>query len=56
MYPDKNESIFNLFAKSSIPRNYIVDKNGFIVYSSEGFSNQEFDEMISFIERLLEKS
>lgn len=56
IYPDYNGSIFNLFAKNSVPRNYIIDKTGVVLYSSEGFSNQEFNKMISFIESLLRKS
>ena len=37
IYPDKDKSIYNLFAKSYIPRTYLVDKNGTVIYQSVGF-------------------
>ena len=53
MYSDKDKTIYNLFATSYIPRNYIVDKNGKIVYQSVGFTNEDFDKMLELLENLL---
>jgi peroxiredoxin len=47
--PDENREIFGQFASQSIPRNYIINKGGKIVYASKGFSPAEFDHMISVL-------
>jgi peroxiredoxin len=53
MFPDKDKTIYNMFATSYIPRNYIVDKNGKIVYLSVGFTNEDFNNMLESLEKLL---
>lgn len=53
IYPDKDKSIYSKFANKYIPRNYVVDKNGVIVYVSMGFSELEFGKMVEFIDTLL---
>ncbi|PIF45650.1 thiol-disulfide isomerase/thioredoxin [Chryseobacterium sp. 52] len=52
-YPDKDRSVYSLFAKESIPRNYIVDAKGNVVYSSMGFNEEEFKRMVEKIDELL---
>lgn len=40
--PDPKREIYSKFATQSIPRNYLVDASGKVVYSSIGFSDEEF--------------
>lgn len=47
--PDVNREVFGKFATQSIPRNYIINKAGKIVYASKGYSPTEFDHMISVL-------
>lgn len=53
MYPDKTRSVYSLFAKQSIPRNYIIDTNGRVVYVSIGFGEAEFNKMLNKLDELL---
>ena len=53
--PDKYEAIYGLFANKFIPRNYLIDKNGKIVYTSVGFSIEEFDKLKEKINNLLKE-
>ncbi|RCW35292.1 TlpA disulfide reductase family protein [Marinilabilia salmonicolor] len=53
MYGDRDKSIYSKFAKGYIPRNYIVDADGTIVYASVGFSKEEFGEMLALLNQLL---
>ena len=55
MYPDKDKIIYTKFATSYIPRNYIIDKNGKIVYQSIGFTNEDFDKMLELLQSLLKQ-
>lgn len=52
-YPDPDRKIFSLFATQNIPRNFILDKKGKIVYSSVGFNEQDFGKMKAEIEKQL---
>ena|SRR6478609_1655883 len=51
--PDKGKIIYNLFATQYIPRNYLIDKNGKIVYVSVGYSEAEFQILKEKIKSLL---
>ncbi|TAJ15022.1 TlpA family protein disulfide reductase [Marinilabiliaceae bacterium JC017] len=53
-YPDKERHVFSKFAASSIPRNYLINKEGVIVYASSGFNEEAFSEMLKVLEKLLE--
>lgn len=53
IYADKGKAIYNLFATKYIPRNYLIDQNGKVVYTSTGFSTEEFEEMKTKINSLL---
>jgi peroxiredoxin len=55
MYPDSNKVIFNKFAEKFIPRNYILDRNGIVVYSSINYDIFEFDKMLTKIDELLKE-
>ena len=52
-YPDKNRAIYGAFAKNLIPRSYLVDKTGKVVYATKGYSDEEFAELMKRIEAAL---
>lgn len=47
--PDLDRSIFSKFAKQSIPRNILVDRNGKIIYQSIGYEQKEFEALVKLI-------
>ena len=51
--PDIERKIFSLYAKQSIPRNVIIDKEGKISHQSIGFTEEEFKEIVHHVEELL---
>lgn len=53
LYPDPKREVFSLFADKSIPRAYLVDKQGEIIYTSLGYEKAEFDKLMSTIEENL---
>lgn len=52
LYPDENKAVYSLFAKNYIPRSYLIDKNGKVVFQSVGFNENEFSELMGLIENL----
>ena len=50
---DPDKSIYSLYAKSYIPRNYLIDKEGKVVYTSIGYEEKEFDSLVNKIEEML---
>jgi len=55
IYADKDKYVYNNFATKYIPRNYLIDENGVIVYSSSGYNEKEFEKLIDIINRLLKE-
>ena len=53
MYPDETKKIYSLFATKYIPRNYIIDKSGVVVYTSIAYDKEEFAKMLVLLETLL---
>lgn len=53
--PDPKREIYGLFASEGIPRSYVFDPEGKIVYQSSGFSNQGFEQLKKAIEKELKK-
>lgn len=53
LYPDKNREIFGTFAKNLIPRSYLIGKDGKVIYTSKGYTDEEFAELIKKIEDTL---
>lgn len=53
LYPDKNRAIFGAFANNLIPRSYLVDKNGTVIYATKGYTDEEFAELMQKIEDAL---
>lgn len=54
-YPDFDKSIYNLYASKLIPRNYIIDENGIVVFASIGYNPEEFEQMTNFLDKLVTK-
>ena len=52
---DPQQAIYKLYASNYIPRNFLVGKDGKIIYLSVGYTPEEFAEMISTIEAALKK-
>lgn len=53
LYPDRNRAIYGAFAKNLIPRSYLVDKTGNVIYATKGYSDEEFAELKEKIEAAL---
>lgn len=51
-HADQERKVFALFAAQNIPRNFVIDKQGKIAYSSVGFNQEDFDKMKAEIDRL----
>jgi len=49
MAPDPERKIYKKFATKFIPRNIVIDKNGRILFQSEGFNMEEFNKMFILI-------
>ncbi len=52
---DLDESIFNKYASNYIPRNFLIDKEGRVVLASVGYTEEEFDAMLTKIDNELKK-
>jgi peroxiredoxin len=53
--PDPERKIYSLFAERYIPRNYILDREGKIIYQSTGFNDEEFAKLKETIKNELQK-
>lgn len=54
MVPDPGKTIFHSFVESSgIPRNYVIDGEGKIIYVATGYSDDEFSRLVRVIEQAL---
>ncbi|MCD8276247.1 MAG: TlpA family protein disulfide reductase [Alistipes sp.] len=51
---DPSQTVYDRYASNYIPRNFLIDRNGKVVLASVGYDPEEFDEMISTIEKTLE--
>jgi peroxiredoxin len=51
--PDPKREIYSKFASQFIPRNYVIGKNGRIVFQSMGFTPEDFSRMIELIKAQL---
>ena len=54
LYPDPKREVFSLFADQSIPRSYLFDKSGQLIYSSLGYTPEEFQQLLEQIEKALQ--
>ncbi len=53
LYPDPKRGTYSKFADSTIPRAYLYNKEGKLVYSSIGYSQEEFAKLLEAIEEAL---
>lgn len=53
LYPDKDRAIYNSFASKFIPRTYLIGKDGKVIYTSKGYTEEEFAELMEKIEKAL---
>ena len=53
LYPDPKREVFSLFAEKSIPRAYLFGKDGKLIYSSVGYTAEEFQKLMETIESAL---
>lgn len=53
LYPDKGRVIYDSFAKSLIPRSYLVGKDGKVIYQTVGFNDEDFTTLMGKIETAL---
>ncbi len=53
---DSKREIYAKYALKTIPRNYVIDQSGKIIFASTGYDESEFKSMITTIEKALESS
>lgn len=53
LYPDPKREVFSLFAEKTIPRTYLFGKDGTLIYSSIGYTAEEFQNLMNSIEAAL---
>jgi peroxiredoxin len=53
LYPDKDRKIFDSFAVQLIPRTYLINREGRIIYAMTGYDEEEFKQLEKMIERAL---
>ena len=49
LYPDKNRKIYGAFAENLIPRSYLIDKNGKVIFATAGYTDAEFTTLMNKI-------
>jgi peroxiredoxin len=52
---DPKRQIYSKYAEKYIPRNYIINKEGKIIFQAKGFSQKELNEMMEIIEKALKE-
>ena len=55
LYPDPKREVYSLFADKNIPRAYLFNKEGQLVYSSIGYTKEDFNTLMNKIEENLKK-
>jgi len=53
LYPDPKREVFSLFADQNIPRAYLFGKDGKLIYTSTGYTLEEFQKLMDTIEEAL---
>lgn len=53
LYPDPKREVFDLFAGASIPRAFLFGKDGKLIYSTLGYTEEEFSELLKQIDAAL---
>jgi len=52
-YPDPKRGVYGKFATELIPRSFLLDEEGKIIYMSEGFEEGHFNELVKLIDSKL---
>ena len=55
MAMDKDQAVFQRYAKKGIPHNYLIDREGRIVKIELGYEPEQFAELVQLIEETLNK-
>jgi peroxiredoxin len=50
---DPDRTVFAGFAEAYIPRNYVIGRDGVIVYQGQGYADEEFAAMVDVIDQVL---
>ena len=53
LYPDPKRDVFSLFAEQSIPRVYLFGKDGKLIHSSIGYTEEEFQKLMDILKSIL---
>jgi len=52
---DPERDIYKKFATAYIPRNYVIDRDGQIVYQTMGYTEEEFQKILDLLAKLIKK-
>jgi thiol-disulfide isomerase/thioredoxin len=55
-YPDTGRVIFSKFAGQNIPRNFLLDREGKIIFSTVGFNEKDFNKLKQVIEKEINRN
>jgi len=55
MAADVNRAVYQLFGNGGIPRSYVVNEDGKILFQSVGYTPEEFDQMKKILAKELER-
>jgi len=53
LYPDPERDFTSKFATQSIPRTYLIDETGKVIYTSIGFQKDEFGKLMKLLDKKL---
>ena len=53
IYPDTKRAIYEKYAKRGVPQNFVIDKEGNVLYQFTGYYEAEFMNMVNLINELL---
>lgn len=53
LYPDPKREVYSLFADKTIPRAFLFGKDSKLIYSSVGYTAEEFQKLMETIEKAL---
>ena len=54
LYPDPEREVYSLFATETIPRAYLIDRDGVVVDAATGFDGEHFATVMDSIRELLD--
>ena len=53
IYPDTKRAIYEKYAQRGVPQNFVIDKEGNVLYHVTGYYEAEFMKMVNLINELL---